>query len=189
MTIGAIEACVFLFVCVSAVKKRSVRPCDAIIVPGCRVLENGQPSTALLYRLQAAYDAWQRGIAPSVIVCGARGSDEPMPEGEAMKKWLVQKGVPEKRVFADVRSRNTIENMKYAAQIMKENGFRTAAVATSDYHLARTLFLARKRGIEASGIPVPGGRRVCTRLTGRVRETISLTLLFFRMIFRPSLFQ
>lgn len=183
---AGLEACAFLCVCLSARKQYSPRKSDAVIVPGARVMPDGSPSTALTLRLHGAFAMYRKGLAGRIIVCGAKGADEPVRECEVMKRVLVEAGVPADSISEDGESASTIENFRNAARIMRENGLDSCIVVTSDYHLARCLFLAERFGLRASGMRVPGGMRKKTRLMGRMRETISWQLLILKLIFRPS---
>ena len=73
---------------------------DAIIVLGAQVTPDGSPSVQLGWRLDAAYEAWQQKPVP-IVVCGAQGGDEPMPEAEAMEAYLLRKGVPQSNILKD----------------------------------------------------------------------------------------
>ena len=65
---------------------------DAIIVLGAQVLLSGEPNTQLQWRLDAAAEAWRLKNVP-IAVCGAQGKDEPLPEAEAMRNYLVKQGI------------------------------------------------------------------------------------------------
>ena len=127
---------------------------DAIIVLGAQVLPDGRPNVQLEWRLEAALKAWQEH--PAVIVtCGAQGVDEPRPEADVMKDWLVAKGIPESQIFAENTSFNTRENIENAMILLKDYPIRRAVVVTSDYHLPRALALCEDAGVNAGGIGSP----------------------------------
>ena len=167
-------------VCVCAGRRYAPKPADCAVVLGAHVWMDGRMSNALTYRCEAALSAWQSGLVPVIIVCGAQGSNEPETEAAAMRRWMIAHGVPEDRVIAQDRSRNTRENLVNARAIMAGRGFKTAAICTNDYHLTRALWLARDEGIPATGIPAPSTRDVVSFVRGRVRETCSWILYFVR---------
>ena len=90
---------------------------DAIIVLGAQVKKDGTPNVQLSWRLDAAYDAYCRKAVP-VVVCGAQGRDEPVTEAEAMKQYLMDKGIPETDILTDPESFNTNQNLKNASALL-----------------------------------------------------------------------
>ena len=128
---------------------------DAIIVLGAQILQNGKPNTQLEWRLDSALAAWQQKQVP-VVVCGAQGKDEPMPEAEAMKSYLSEHGVPEKLILTDPDSFNTNQNLRNAGSLLRKlEGIQKVLIVTSDYHLPRAMALAGDQGFRASGLGSP----------------------------------
>ena len=160
-------------VCVRANADRTPVRSDCIIVLGARVRPDGTLSDSLRYRCESALAAWKEGLAPFLIVCGAQGADEPVAEAKAMRAWLVQHGVPEKSVVLEADSYNTEQNLQNAAALMRERGWESAVVVTSDYHLERALWLARDAGIRAGGIAAESPHPIGVWLKNRVREACS----------------
>jgi len=126
---------------------------DAIIVLGAQVYANGELSPQLEMRMEAALREWKRHPVP-VVTCGAQGQNEPGPEGEIMRQWLIQRGVPEKQVIAETESRDTRENLQLASWLLPES-VKSVTIVTSDYHLPRALALAKDLGFQADGIGSP----------------------------------
>lgn len=128
---------------------------DAIIVLGAQVKRDGTPNVQLGWRLDAAYDAYAQKKVP-VVVCGAQGKDEPVPEAEAMKTYLMGKGVSEQDILTDPDSFNTNQNLKNAAALLKKiQGIRKVLIVTSDYHVPRAMALAKDLGFDACGMGSP----------------------------------
>lgn len=173
---------VFLAVCVCARLPRSAGRADCLIVLGARVRPDGSLSQTLQNRCAAAAQAWRRGAAGVVIVCGGRGRDEPVAEATAMAACLRGMGIPDATVLEEGKSVNTIENLRYAKAIMDGFGLRSAAVVTSDYHLTRALWIARDLGLPARGISAHGPRRMHRILKARLTEAISWLLYFVRKL-------
>ena len=169
-------------VCVCAGADYEPRPSDCIVALGAHVWMDGRMSNVLTYRCQAALEAWQRGIAPVIVVCGGQGRDDPCPEAEAMQAWMLRQGVPEDALIVENQSLNTKQNLTNALAIMEARGFQTAALCTSDYHLRRTLWLARDVGMQATGIAAPSTKDVVSVVRGRLRETCSWVLYFVRKV-------
>ena len=155
----AVYAGIVGFVCIregSVLKKvPAADDYDAIIVLGAQVKPDGSPSVQLGWRLDAAYEAWKQKKVP-VVVCGAQGKDEPMPEAEAMSLYLVEKGVPAEDILKDPDSFNTNQNLKNAAQLLRQlSGIQRVMIVTSDYHVPRALALAGDLGFNACGMGSP----------------------------------
>ena len=128
---------------------------DAIIVLGAQVKPDGSPNVQLSWRLDAACEAYRLKAVP-VVVCGAQGRDEPLPEATAMKEYLAEKGIPEEDILTDPESFNTNQNLKNAAKLLEDRPeIQKVLIVTSDYHVPRALALARDLGFDACGLGSP----------------------------------
>ena len=128
---------------------------DTVIVLGCKVDRNG-PSRMLRERLDAAYDYLQENTDAIVIVTGGQGSDEPEPEGTAMQKYLVNKGIDAGRIYVEDKSESTRENLINAESIMQENRLSAPVlIVTNEFHVLRARMIANSLSIEASTLPAP----------------------------------
>lgn len=172
----------FAAVCVCARKSRNAVKSDCVIVLGARVWPDGRMSKSLLYRCESALEAWRSGLAQNIIVCGAQGDDEPAAEADVMAAWFVKSGVPEKSVWKDAASVNTQENLENAAEIMAERGWKTAIIATNDYHVQRALWIARDVGIDACAVAARSPGSAKAWLLSRVREPVSWVLYWLRKL-------
>ena len=172
----------FAAVCVCARKSRNAVKSDCVIVLGARVWPDGRMSKSLLYRCESALEAWRSGLAQNIIVCGAQGDDEPAAEADVMAAWFVKSGVPEKSVWKDAASVNTQENLENAAEIMTERGWKTAIIATNDYHVQRALWIARDVGIDACAVAARSPGSAKAWLLSRVREPVSWVLYWLRKL-------
>ena len=124
---------------------------DAIVVLGAQVKPDGSLSLQLQWRLDAALEAWQKENC-LVVVCGAQGSNEPEPEAHAMRDYLMENGVPQESILVDDTSFNTRQNIRNAAELLKEHAAQRVLIVTSDYHLPRAMALAQDEGLDATGI-------------------------------------
>jgi len=152
-------------------KERPPVEADVVIVLGARVMPDGELSTTLEFRIQTAYEVFRQGYADYFIVCGAQGRDEPMTEAQAMKNFLVERDVPSENIFMEDQSFNTVQNLAHAREIMEEQGFETALIVTSNYHIERAMRLTADAGIQATGVSAPGPLYLHNRLKARLRES------------------
>lgn len=126
---------------------------DAIVVLGAQVRADGTLSVQLQWRLDKALEIY-RDYPQLIVVCGAKGMDEPVTEAEAMRVYLVENGVPEDQVLIDDSSFNTRQNLSNAKKLLPE-GAKNVLIVTSNYHLPRALALASDVGLEACGVGSP----------------------------------
>ena len=135
-----------------------VRSADVIVLLGGGIVEgagdltgDAAPSPDMMCRLVDTVRL-QKQLGKPVIVAGGKLDDGPS-EAAVVKRFLMEFGVPADAVLTDENSRDTVENARYSARIMKERGFRRALVVTSGYHLRRSLLLFRAAGVQCAGYP------------------------------------
>ncbi|MFL0165754.1 YdcF family protein [Candidatus Clostridium helianthi] len=124
---------------------------DYIIVLGAGLDTNSNPSLILQGRLDAALEYIKEDDYRFIVLSGGQGSDEKLPESHAMKKYLLDRGVDEKKVIIEDKSRNTDENFKFSKVKIEENSGRpldklNIEIVTSDFHALRSSILAKKNG-------------------------------------------
>ena len=132
----------------------SMRPCekgaDYVIVLGSQIRENG-PSMDYQARLDSAF-AYLSENRDSLVICtGAKGDSEPITEAEGGKRYLMGKGIEEKRILTEDESFSTLQNLKNAKKIIeKKTRIEDAKVVivSADYHLFRASYIAGKLGYE-----------------------------------------
>lgn len=168
-----VELCLTICVYRTSHAVYSPDPADVIIVLGARVKPDYSLSLTLSRRTYKAYQAWSEGLADKIIVCGGQGGTEPETEANAMKKYLISLDVPEDSIFMDDTSTNTRENLKNAMSIMDSMDLKDAILITSDYHIARALWLAEDVGLTAQGYPSPGPDAWYDRLKAYAQEGVS----------------
>lgn len=128
---------------------------DYLIVLGAR-LYGDIPSPSLKYRLDIAIDNLNEYPTSKAIVSGGQGQDEWIPEGQAMKKYMIEKGIKSERIIIEKESTNTMENIRFSLEmIAKENSsdYIDIIVVTNKYHIFRAKFLAKRAGVKVRGLP------------------------------------
>ena len=91
----------------------------AMVVLGAAV-HGSKVSRLLQYRLDAACDYYFQHPDLVIVTTGGQGRGEDLPEGRAMRDYLIAKGVPADHVFAEEKSTSTEENFLFAAEILGE---------------------------------------------------------------------
>lgn len=128
---------------------------DCVLVLGAGV--NGtEPSPILKSRLDAALSYLQSHPDVPILVSGTQGTGEDISEAEAMRRYLVQKGVENDRICLEEAAGNTEENIRYSKALMEKMGMNpgniTVALVTSEFHLYRARYLAARSGLHVVGI-------------------------------------
>lgn len=125
-----------------------------IIVLGCG-LSNGTEVTPLLAgRVRKGIVAYQQNPGSKLVLSGGQGSDESIAEGEAMKKFALQNGVPEEAIIVEDRSVNTKENLLFSFDCIEQDAqgdVGNLLLVTNRYHVFRALLLAKHLGISCDG--------------------------------------
>ncbi len=134
---------------------------DYIIILGCAFRKDGSLTPLLRGRADCALDFRRRqaeksGKAARLIASGGQGADESMPEAEAIKRYLVEKGVDPEMILCEDKSTNTLENMMYSKALIDAQapGSRVA-FATTNYHVFRSGVWANRAGLKAEGMGSP----------------------------------
>lgn len=122
---------------------------DAILVLGAYVFPGGTVSTMLNDRLTEAYQLYKQGKGDKILVSGDHGR-KTYDEVNAMKRFLMDKGVSSNNIFMDHAGFNTYESLYRARDIFQ---VKKVIIVTQEYHLMRAVFIARELGIEAYGVP------------------------------------
>ncbi len=130
------------------------KPIDApraVIVLGCQV-RGETPSSMLAYRLEAAIDVLNTDTDIICVVSGGKGSGENISEAEAMRRYLVDKGISEERVVKEDKSVSTRENIRFSSEILSQMGITdNIIIVTNDFHQYRADIYARENGFSSVG--------------------------------------
>lgn len=128
--------------------ERDIDDPGAVIVLGCQV-RGETPSTMLARRLDAAYEVLCEHPDAVCVVSGGKGSGEDISEAEAMRRYLVQRGVSEERIILEDRSVDTRGNIRFSAELLKERGIDRVMIVTNEFHQYRAELYARRNGLTA----------------------------------------
>lgn len=126
----------------------AARDLDAIIVLGAAV-HGETPSLALSRRLDRAAELHREIPSALIVVSGGNGLQEDISEAEAMRRYLIEKGIPNDKIIIEDRSFNTAENFRYSGELLDSRlspGYR-AAYITNDFHIYRAGLVAKREGL------------------------------------------
>lgn len=118
---------------------------DYLVVLGAQV-KGETVSRVLAERLDQAAAYLNEHEGTIVIVSGGKGEGELITEAEAMYRYLVDKGVDKDRIYKEIWSTNTEENIRNSAMLISDLDA-SVGLVTSNFHLYRSEQLAKKAGL------------------------------------------
>jgi uncharacterized SAM-binding protein YcdF (DUF218 family) len=128
---------------------------DAIVVLGAAQYD-GRPSAIYEARLEHAVDLWRQDVAPLLVFTGGKEPGDRFTEGGSGARWARRRGVPERAVLTEERSRTTYQNLAGARQLLerRDPGGRHRIVVVSDpFHMFRAVRQAADLGMDAYPSP------------------------------------
>lgn len=152
---------------------------DYILIHGASLI-HGAPSPILKDRLNKGielFNSFQK--KPMFIVSGGKGEGECISESEAMKNYLIRKGISEEKIIEENQSRNTYENLLFSKKIINDSS-KTITIVSNEFHILRCVIYAENMGLKVHGI---GCRTVkYYRVFGEIRELLAF-LVRYKMYF------
>jgi uncharacterized SAM-binding protein YcdF (DUF218 family) len=97
-----------------------------------------------------------------------------VPEAEIMRRMALDSGVPEAALLVEPGSRDTVENARETARLLRSRGARSVVLVSDRVHLPRAALLFRFAGLHLAGcvgVPPPSIRR---EIGAAIRECVKL---------------
>lgn len=134
--------------------KHDTADCDYVLVLGAGLRNGVEPSLTLANRLDAACEYINANKnTGKIVVSGGQGSDERLSEAAAMKKYLINKGIPEDNILMEDKSSTTSENFKFSKDVIEKDSGKSLEnlnikIVTTTFHAFRSNMLAKRNGYE-----------------------------------------
>ncbi len=136
---------------IAAANNAPEQPATAVVL-GCHV-KGTEPSLMLKRRLNAAYEYLEANPDVKCVVTGGQGDGEDVSEADAMKTYLVEKGIDEERILEENKSTSTYENLAFSKAILEENNLNDDIVIVTDgFHQYRASLIAERLGLDSYSI-------------------------------------
>lgn len=124
-------------------------------------------------RVEQAVELFKEGFAPYMLLSAV--SENAGPSGD-MHQTALALGIPEEAILTEDAAQSTYQNAQFTLPIMKQHGFKSAIVVSSDFHMRRVKFIFdhvyKKSGIELTYIGADSGYNAKTWWSDRYsRET------------------
>lgn len=117
------------------------------IVLGAAIENNSQPGSYLKYRLNDAVTLFNAGCVEKILLSGDN-SKESHDEISVMNNYLLEKGIPQSKIYGDYAGFDTYSTMERASKLFD---IKSAVVVSQAFHLPRAVYIARQKGIAATG--------------------------------------
>ncbi|CAN5884747.1 YdcF family protein [soil metagenome] len=129
-------------------RSNDVGPVDAIVVLGAAQF-NGTPSAVFRARLDTAFELYEQGAAPTIVVTGGRMAGDRFTEAESGRDYLVSLGVPSESILMEHLSNDTAESMRRVGDLLDGRGNSSVLLVSDGFHLFRSKLLAEDNGLSA----------------------------------------
>lgn len=132
---------------------------DVIILLGGGVYDSvpdlsgeGAPSEDTLARIVTAVRL-QTMLRVPIIVCGGTVFPGRKAEAPVDARIIKDLGVPAERIIIEDKSRDTLENARYANEICNKYHFERPLLVTSAYHTRRAVLSFKDVGMDVTAVP------------------------------------
>lgn len=153
---------------------------DCILILGAGIWGD-KPSPMLEDRLKEGITLYKQGTTKKIIMSGDH-SREDYDEVKIMKEYAESEGVPSEDIFMDHAGFSSYDSVYRAKEIF---GVQKMIIVTQKYHLYRSLYIAKKLGIEAYGIE-SNLRTYPGQVFREIREILARDKDYFKCIMKPE---
>ncbi len=112
------------------------------------LVSNGAPSGPLADRLNTGIALYKAGKVQKLLLSGDHGTTT-YDEVNVMRTYCLDRGVADQDIFMDHAGFDTYETMYRARDVFKVTD---CLVVTQDFHLPRAVYIARRLGLNATGV-------------------------------------
>jgi uncharacterized SAM-binding protein YcdF (DUF218 family) len=109
---------------------------DVLVVLGTPTNGDGDPSAAMLDRVNEAVAEYERGAASRILFTGGAAHNR-FVEADSMAQVAEADGVPQAVIYRERAALNTMQNLRNSLAVAKANGWRSMEVISSPAHLPR----------------------------------------------------
>lgn len=120
---------------------------DLAVILGNKVNEDGTLSKRLEKRLESGIDLYKKHRIKKILVSGGLGK-EGFYEGDKMKEFLVEKGIPDSLIIVDNHGDNTRATVINTLKLKSQLKFNSIIIVSQYFHVTRTKKLFEDQGFE-----------------------------------------
>lgn len=142
-------------------------PGGLIVVLGMR-LRNGAIAPDYAVRLDRVVSLYREDDRRRILIVGGRTGCDEISEAEKGEEFLADSGIDPGHIHLEQSSLNTLENLRNARSILKQDEAGSFALVTNRYHLARCEMIARGLGLQPVLCGAEGRFAISTALLPRL---------------------
>ncbi|MBU4141440.1 YdcF family protein [Patescibacteria group bacterium] len=120
---------------------------EVALILGAKVYNDGRLSDMLKDRADTAINLYESGKVNKILVSGDHEKEE-YDEVNAVKNYLLEKGVKCEDIFLDHAGFDTYDSLYRAKEIFEA---RSVAIVSQNFHLPRAVYIGRGLGLETYG--------------------------------------
>ncbi|WP_426278501.1 YdcF family protein [Chryseobacterium sp. S-02] len=120
---------------------------DLAVILGNKVNKNGTLSSRLKKRLESGIDLYENHRIKKILVSGGLGK-EGFYEGNKMKEFLVEKGIPDSLIIVDNHGDNTRATVINTLKLKSKLKFNSIIIVSQYFHVTRTKKLFEDQGFD-----------------------------------------
>jgi vancomycin permeability regulator SanA len=118
---------------------------DVALILGSKVNDDGTLSERLEKRLETGIELYKNHRIQKIIVSGGLGK-EGFYEGDKMKEFLVEKGIPDHVIIVDNLGNNTRLSVDNTLKLKDSLHFKSVIIVSQYFHVTRTKKLFKNQG-------------------------------------------
>jgi uncharacterized SAM-binding protein YcdF (DUF218 family) len=126
---------------------------DAIVVFAGGVGESGKAGGGAQERLARAVELYRAHYAPVMIL--SSGFVYSFREADVMRAMAIDQGVPDSAIMLEQRSTNTLQNVKFVDDILRDRHWNRILLVSSPYHMRRAVMVWKKQAPDVEVVPTP----------------------------------
>jgi uncharacterized SAM-binding protein YcdF (DUF218 family) len=125
------------------------------IYPSGGLRQEAELSEYAYPRLYHGVQVFKQSNAGLLAVCGGPSREGTESEGETMKAMAMSLGIPEEKILAETRSRDTFENAANLARLLPAGQGRRIGLVTSAIHMLRSHGVVARQFPQDTIVPIP----------------------------------
>lgn len=175
VALGTVGTAVGAFFAAEAYASRGNLDCepDFLLILGCRV-RGDEPEPTLQMRIAKAAEFLTEHKNTIAVCCGGTvHADQTKSEAQAIMDGLVGAGIDKGRIILEDKSTTTKENFSNAKKIIDGMSLQNEpkiAFLSSEFHLMRSLFIAKRTGVKVRSVAAPSPKE--QKVKNYIRELL-----------------